>query len=615
MRDIEQLKDDPYPPIEDYGIIGDLRTTALVGNAGSIDSLCWPGFNAPSIFAAHVDRKRGGRFQIKPFLSSVREKKLYIPDTNILLSRFLSGEGIAEVSDFMHCENGCRKQALVRRAKCVHGRIKFLMLCEPRFNYGRNRATVECENGRMIFKEKDGSGLTLRLNSSVPLEIHDDAACAEFVLEAGEHAYFVLDDPREKGTADCTSYEFVTRAFKNTADFWRGWIARSQYQGRWRETVNRSALALKLMTSSEHGSIVAAPCFGFPNEVGGERNWDYRFTWIRDASFTIYALMRLGFTEEAGAFMQWLRERCAALKDGQRLQVMYEIDGRSISGETSLDHFEGYKGSRPVRVGSTNKDQFQLDIYGELMDSAYMYDKFGWPVAYDDWLELRELTNFVCNNWDKPDAGIWEVRSSGKKWLYSRVMCWVAVDRAMRLARKRSLPAPLSQWRKVRDSIYLSIQNNFWNENVGSYVQFENSDTLDASALIMPLVKFISPRDPRWSSTLKAITSRLVTDSLVYRYRVGEAFSDKLAGSEGTFSICSFWYIESIARSGDLKRARFLFEKMLSYGNQLGLFSEQLGHDGSFLGNIPQSFTHLALISTAFDLNRRLDAAESRNSH
>lgn len=606
MSILETLTSDSYPRIEDYAVIGDLRTTALVGPDGCLEFLAWPQFDSPSVFAAHVDRKKGGRFQIAPQLIEHRQKRLYVPDTNVLLSRFLSHEGIAEVSDFMWCEEEVEEQALVRRAKSVKGEVEFVMACAPAFEYAlRGHRAEQVNETTVLFHEDHEGGLILRLQSSVPIHLEGHAAVARFVLETGQTASFVLDEISETVSESCAADHFVSRSFKGTSDFWRNWIARSHYQGRWRETVNRSALALKLLTSRDHGSIIAAPCFGFPNEVGGERNWDYRFTWIRDASFTVYALMRLGFTEETEAFMSWLSDRCAETQDGS-LSIMYEIDGSPVGGELHLDHLEGYRKSAPIRVGSTNHGQLQLDIYGELMDSVYLFDKYDSPVAYDLWKHLARSVEYVREHWQLPDASIWEVRSEPREFLYSRVMCWVAIDRACRLARKRSLPAPIEKWRATRDEIYESVYEDFWDEEHGAFMQFKGSHALDASALIMPLVRFISPNDPRWRSTLKAIGEELATDSLVYRYRVGKAFSDELEGGEGTFSICSLWYVECIARGGDLKQARFLFEKMLSYGNEVGLFSEQIGEDGHFLGNVPQAFTHLSLISAAFDLDRRL---------
>jgi GH15 family glucan-1,4-alpha-glucosidase len=582
-----------YQPIDDYGIIGDLRTAALVGNNGSIDFMCFPRFDSPSIFCANCDAQKGGKFGLRPILTDARQKKLYIPDTNVMLSRFLSEEGVAEISDFMVVEEGESEQALVRRAKCVHGSITFRMRCMPRFNYARSEHTTESEKESILFHSKGEDGTSIRIRGSVPMQIKNGDAFAEFTLHAGEKAVFVLEPAsggEKSGSMNLDDYS--TDAFKRTSSFWRAWIAQSNYKGRWRETVNRSALALKLLTSREFGSMIAAPCFGFPNDIGGERNWDYRFTWIRDASFTVYSFLRLGFTSEAEAFMSWVEQRIEESKDGSSLEIMYNIDGTPALDEFHLDHLEGYMKSKPVRIGSTNHDQLQLDIYGEVLDAVYLYDKHGYPVDYDLWMQITRLVEFVCDNWQKPDSGIWEVRGGNREFLFSRVMCWVAVDRAVRLAHKRSLPAPLERWLKVRDEIHHSVYKEFWNKKVGAFTQFKGSEAMDASCLIMPLVRFLSPRDRRWISTLKRVEKELVEDSLVYRYNVGEAFSDMLSGKEGTFSICSFWYIESVSRSGDLEKARYLFEKMLGYGNELGLFSEQLGKKGEFLGNVPQAFTH-----------------------
>ncbi len=597
-----------YQAIEEYGIIGDLRTAALVGNNGSIDFLCFPKFDSPSIFCANADADRGGRFQILPRLGEYSEKKLYLPDTNILFSRFLSDEGVCEISDFMVVEDGPSEQALVRRVKSIHGEISYRMLFQPRFNYARATHKVEqLSETEFIFTSDGEDGLAVRLRSTVPMKLVDGDAVAEFTLRAGTHASFFLDEAIPGEESATSQDDYSSDSFKRTSTYWRKWISRSRYSGRWREMVNRSALALKLLTSREYGSIIAAPCFGFPNEVGGERNWDYRFTWVRDAAFTTYGLMRLGFIEEASAFMEWLEKRIAECDHGGDLQIMYGIDGGPCIDEFHLDHLEGYMKSRPVRVGSTNHDQLQLDIFGEIMDSVYLYDKFGHPTTFDQWKQLTKLVDFVAENWMKPDSGIWEVRGGNQEFLYSRVMCWVAVDRGVRLADKRSLPYPREKWLKARDAIYSNVFSELWNEERQAFTQFKGTTAMDAGALIMPLVRFISPADWRWKATLKAVEEDLVEDSLVYRYRVGEAFSDELAGEEGTFSICSFWYIESVSRTGDLQKARYLFEKMLGYGNSLGLFSEQLGSRGEFLGNVPQAFTHLALISTAFDLDRRLN--------
>ncbi|MGF1451609.1 MAG: glycoside hydrolase family 15 protein, partial [Opitutales bacterium] len=597
----------------DYGLIGDLRTAALIGPGGSLDFMCFPKFDSPSIFCATVDAEKGGRYRLRPDLPDAFEKRLYLPDTNILLTRFLADAGVAEVSSFLRLSaSPDTPQALVRRAKCVRGEVNFELLFQPRFNYARSTHRVERRGPReLIFISQGEDRLTLRFSAEVDLDISGDGdATARFRLRAGEAAAFFMEEANAESA--CCGEHFSTQVFKETSNYWRRWIARARYTGRWREAVHRSALALKLLTSREYGSIIAAPCFGFPNEIGGERNWDYRYTWLRDAAFTIYALMRLGYTGEAAAFMGWIEDRIRELPDKQELEIMYRIDGQRIDGEIHLDHLEGYRHSRPIRVGSTNHGQRQLDIYGELIDAVYLYDKWGEPVSYDFWKALRNLLDLVCRIWREPDAGIWEVRGGDREFLFSRVMAWVALDRGIRLARKRGLPAPLNHWIEQRDLIYETLFAEFWSSTRQAFTQSKGSEALDAATLIMPLVRIISPTDPRWLSTLRAIENDLAEDSLVYRYHVGEAFSDELTGREGTFSICSFWFIECVSRSGDLPKARYLFEKMLGYSNSLGLFSEQIGRRGEFLGNVPQAFTHLSMISAAYDLDRRLDRSGDR---
>jgi GH15 family glucan-1,4-alpha-glucosidase len=449
----------------------------------------------------------------------------------------------------------------------------------------------------------------VRLHVTIPYTIQNGELTAEFTLHAGESASFVMEEVRSDNGSPSQSPEYVADTFKTTLNFWRRWVGRSKYRGRWAEMVNRSALLLKLLTYEPTGSIVAAPTFGLPEVIGGGRNWDYRYTWIRDASFTLYGLIRLGYTDEAAAFMKWIEARCDELGPDGSLQIMYGIDGRHELTEEELSHFEGYRKSAPVRVGNGAHNQLQLDIYGELMDAVYLYDKHGAPISHDLWQNLVRLLDWVSDHWTQKDEGIWEVRGGRQEFLYSRVMCWVALDRGIRLANKRSFPAPLDRWYACRDRIYKDVFDNFWSDDRKAFMQHRGADALDASNLLMPLVRFISPVDPRWRSTLNAIEENLVYDSLVYRYQIGRGAPDGLLGEERTFSMCSFWYVECLSRSGDIEKARYYFEKMLGYANHLGLYAEELGPRAEHLGNFPQAFTHLGLISSAYDLNRRLSAA------
>lgn len=601
-----------YKPIENYGIIGDLNTIALIGLDGSIDFMCLPNFDSPSIFSALLDKDKGGYFEIKPIFGKMKNKQLYLPDTNVLLTRFLSSEGVGEITDFMPVAEVYSGKELIRRVTTVRGLVTYKMICKPRFNYMRSSHTTELLNNEIIFTSSGEDKSVLRLKSTIPLSIKEGDGYAEFTLSPGQTADFILEYIIEGTSSKSNLDGFVSDCLFKTVNYWKDWMAQSKYTGRWMEMVNRSALVLKLLTSSKYGSIVAAPTFGLPETVGGKRNWDYRYTWIRDASFTVYALIRLGYTKEAGAFMNWVEKLCQDIKGKEKLGIMYAIDGTRKLNEHELTNFEGYKGSFPVRVGNNAYRQLQLDIYGELMDSVYLFNKYGEPVSYDFWNDLSTHIDWLSCNWDTPDEGIWEVRGGQKKFLYSRLLCWVAIDRAIKIAEARSFPIN-DTWRRERDIIYKSIFNEYWNEEKQSFMQYPGAQTVDASILLMPLMRFISPKDPRWLSTLKRIEKELVSDSLVYRYRVGVSAPDGFIQHEGTFSMCTFWYVECLSRSGQLEKARFYFEKMLGYANHLGLYSEQLGFEGEHLGNFPQAFTHLGLISAAYNLNMQLNDSRNKN--
>ena len=594
-----------FEPIENYGVIGNMRSIGLVGMNGSIDFLCYPDFDSPTVFAALLDEEQGGRFQIQPELVRARVRQLYLPDTNILLTRFLAEEGVAELTDYMPiAADQEQPNEIIRRVSVVRGKVQFTLRCQPRFNYAMCGHRIQIKERCAIFVPEAQCSPPMAMYSTVPLEQNSQDVAARFSLRGGEGATFVFGGVRPP--AQQPEMEHIDERFHETARFWKNWIAKSKYKGRWREMVNRSALLLKLLISREHGSLVAAPTFSLPEKIGGVRNWDYRFTWLRDAAFTLYALIRLGFVEEAEAFIDWLKGRLSDDAERGPLQVVYGIDGRQKLDERTLAHLQGYENSRPVRIGNAAYQQLQLDIYGAMMDSIYLANKYGDPISHAGWQDVLRMLAWLGKNWRRPDEGIWEVRGGAREFLHSRLMCWVAFDRALRLAQKRSLSGPVEDWLDARDAIRDDIFANFWDEQLGSFVQSKGTKELDASVLLMPLVRFISPVDPMWRSTMKAIEGCLVEDTLVHRYEAERTHVDGIPGGEGSFTACSFWYIECLARAGELEKAQLLFEKMLGYSNHLGLYSEQLGSNGQHLGNFPQAFTHLALISAATYLDRVL---------
>ncbi|QLJ03257.1 glycoside hydrolase family 15 protein [Streptomyces sp. NEAU-sy36] len=598
-----------YLPIAEHGLIGDLRSVALVGSNGTIDWYCSPSFDSPSVFAAILDAERGGCFELAAAVPA-RTKQFYFPDTNVLITRFFTEEGVGEVQDFMPvdvqegrpCESV--RHRLIRRVVCVRGRVPFRALIAPRFDYGAAPHTVRDLDGVLLFESPEQG---LMLTTTVAVECDGRDARADFKLGEGETAVFALDQAGAAIAPRGCAHAEAEHEFNATVAYWRRWLAQSRYRGRWREMVHRSALTLKLLTYAPTGAIVAAPTTSLPEQLGGERNWDYRYVWVRDAAFAVYALLRLGFSGEAEAFMRFLTTHISP-GDGAAsgpLQIMYGIDGRAELPERELPHLEGHQGSAPVRIGNAAADQLQLDIYGALIDSVYLFDKWAQPISSDQWDDVCQLVDWVCEHWDQPDEGVWETRGGRKNFLYSRLMCWVAVERAIRLANRRGLPAELPRWRATRDTIYRRIMDRGWSARRQAFVQHEDGDVLDASVLMMPLAKFIAPTDPKWLSTLDALTAELVSDSLVYRYDPLVS-PDGLRGDEGTFSICSFWFVEALVRAGRLDEARLAFEKMLTYANHLGLYAEEIGRTGEQQGNFPQAFTHLSLISAAFNLDRAL---------
>ena len=595
-----------YLPVSEHGLIGDLHCVALVGTNGTIDWHCCPSFDSPSVFGSLLDADGGGSFELAAS-APAETRQFYLPDTNVLITRFFAEEGVGEIQDFMPVGGaGETRHRLIRRVLCARGTMPFRAQVAPRFDYGRQPHTLtEVEAGVVFTTPSSAVGLS----ATVPFQHDGRDVTAEFKLAEGASAMFALEETGSGAVPHPCSAEEAEKLLKATVAFWRHWLSASRYRGRWREVVHRSALTLKLLTYAPTGAIVAAPTTSLPEQIGGERNWDYRYVWIRDAAFCVYALLRLGFTSEADAFIHFMFRHATVREPGTDgpLQVMYGIDGRTDLPETELRHLAGYRGSAPVRTGNAAATQLQLDIYGELMDSVYLYDRWHEPISSSHWDNITARANWLCDHWDQPDEGIWETRGGPKRFLYSQLMCWVAMERAIRLALRRGLPGDLERWRKARDAIYRRIMDRGWSPTLKAFTQYEGADVLDASVLLMPLVKFISPTDPKWLSTLDALTASLVSDSLVYRYDPQES-PDGVRGEEGTFSACSFWYVEALTRAGRLEEARLAFEKMLTYANHLGLYAEEISRAGEQQGNFPQALTHLALISAAFNLDRALDS-------
>ncbi|MFI7602009.1 glycoside hydrolase family 15 protein [Actinoplanes sp. NPDC049681] len=605
-----------YPLIAEHGLVGDLQTAALVATDGTVDWFCAPRFDSPSIFGALLDHRRGGHCRIRPAVDVFNRKQLYLPDTAVLVTRFLTESGVGEVVDFMPVTGSKQSSGshrLVRVVRCVRGRMTFDVEIAPRFDYGREPHRtrqgpdgVRFEGDRTVLtvefiREPDDERAKIRVDSDGDLNARVELRAGELrglILEAGDRAA-----PRPVRVAE------ALRLFDETVGYWKRWLAQSTYAGRWRETLHRSAITLKLMTYAPSGGLVAAPTAALPEQIGGERNWDYRYTWVRDASFSVYSLLGMGFREEAAALGRWLRDRVEEQgdKDGSGpLNIMYRVDGSSDLTEEVLDHWEGYRGSAPVRIGNGAANQLQLDIYGEALDSIYVADRHGISAGHQGWQRICDVLDWLTENWDRPEAGIWETRGGPQDFTYGRLMSWVALDRGIRLAAAHGRPAAVSRWQAERDAVYQQIMTRGWSPERRAFRQHYGTDVLDSALLRMPRVGFVSPADPMWMSTLAAMDRELVTDSLVYRYDPA-ASPDGLRGTEGTFSLCTFAYVDALTTAGQVDKAQVTFEKMLTYGNHLGLYSEEIALTGEQIGNFPQAFTHLALIDAAISLDRRLD--------
>ncbi|MEV6373365.1 glycoside hydrolase family 15 protein [Micromonospora musae] len=608
---------DAYPPVEAHGLIGDLQTAALVASDGTLDWFCAPRFDSPSLFGGLLDRRKGGYFQVSPEGVEYKSKQLYIPRTPILITRFMSKGGVGELVDFMPIagDRPTDRHRLVRLLRVVRGVMRFRIECEPRFNYGRDPHELDIHLEGLVFRSHTYSIMLnnikypeTRLGDRAIHRSEEGGICVVVALSEGEESGVVLETAESPEPPRLYTPDEARDMLHETGDYWRQWLGRSQYTGRWREMVERSAMTLKLMTYAPTGAVIAAPTAGLPEHIGGTRNWDYRYTWIRDASFSVYALLSLGFTDEAWQYRRWVDNRIRdAEESGVPLQIMYRVDGSPDLAEELLDHLEGYCGSAPVRLGNGAANQLQLDIYGEALDALHFADKHGLISSHDEWLGTVRLVDWLCENWDQPEEGIWETRGERHNFTYGRLMSWVALDRALRLAHRRGRPADTDRWTKARNQIYQQIMKRGFHPGRRTFVQHYATDVLDAALLVMPSVGFVAPTDPAWQSTLAAIDAELVSDSLVYRYNPVAA-PDGLPGQESTFTMCTFWYVRALAQAGRLDDATMVLEKMFTYSNPLGLYSEEVSPSGEQTGNFPQAFSHLSLISAAVSLDRLLDA-------
>lgn len=622
-RDLDEVgtpRPDGYPPIGYHGIIGDMHTACLIGQDASVDWYCYPHFDDSPIFCSLLDNQRGGRFSIET-ASQQSLRQQYHPNTNVLITRLGGQDGVLEVTDFMPVEasvvdeEAAHWHGLVRRVRALQGDVQTLMRCTPTFDYGAQAPKVSLDDRGALF---EGEEHNLSLISPVDLDRVEGkpgqaGVQASFPVHAGQPLWFVLCDRDQGGPFghDPTDPEALEQVLDGTLDYWRAWADQCTYTGRWQEHVLRSALTLKLLTFAPTGAIVAAPTTSLPENVGGERNWDYRFTWIRDASITLQALFRLGFVEEGQAFLGWLTDRIREADDeDEPIQVMYGIDGRRSLTERTIDHLEGYEGSAPVRVGNGAHAHRQLDIVGELLLAISQHHADEEGVMEGIWESVVTVLDWLIDHWRKPDEGVWEVRSGRDHFVYSKVMCWVAFDRAIRLAEAFDLPGDLERWEAEREAIWSDVLDRGIDPDRGVFVQRYGGKALDAANLRAPLFGFLPPWDPRVRATLEAIEDELVVDSLVYRYRQEET-EDGLEGGEGSFSLCTFWWVDNLILQGDINRARAAFETMLTYSNHLDLFSEEIGLAGQALGNFPQAFTHVGLINTALHLDWASTEAEA----
>ena len=608
---VDKSQADSYPPISDYALIGDCRTSALVSCAGSIDWLCLPHFSSPSIFAALLDRRRGGRFAVRPD-APFKVQRRYLEHTNVLETTFTTDHGVVKLTDCLPIPNHEERESVLypqrevlRIIECVSGKVDVEVIFEPRPDYGRRPARL-AHRGALGWACEVGSEV-LMLHSDVKLERCDnDIACGVTALNAGERRYLSLTYVRHDIGVIVPLGEHAERRCIDTIQWWRDWCKRSTYDGLYREAVERSALTLKLLTYGLSGALVAAPTTSLPSVIGGVRNWDYRFCWLRDSSLTLSAFLELGFVGEGDAFLGWLLHTTRLT--WPRLQVLYDVYGEMTVTEGELNHFEGYRGSRPVRIGNKASEQRQLDVYGEVIAAAYDFVRQGGNLAPDEKRLLNGFGKVVCDEWRMVDQGIWEDRDAGHHHTHSKLMCWVALDRLVRMHEGQHLKVPVEQIARERDLIRQSIEKDGFNQEQGTYVTRYGGDVVDTSLMLMAVYGYKPAQDPRLLATFKRIDRELGDNGFLYRFPKG--FDDFLPPGEGAFVICSFWAVEFLARLGKRDEAIQRFEHILSCANDVGLLAEEVEPPtGNARGNFPQAFSHVGLINAALSLSRLDDTA------
>ena len=588
---------DGYAPIREYAAVGDGRTVALIARDGSVDWLCLPNVDSPSVFARMLDAEKGGSFHLEPTVPYEAERA-YQQGSNVLETTFATAEGRVRVTDAMTLSDSTRispMRELVRKVEALAGTVPLRWRFEPRFGYARADTRIDHRAGRW-FASAGADAIALGVFGAENGTVRGDAVEGELHLEQGASALLSLAGASRE-PAVIPGRDDAERRLQQTMRFWPAWAARSQYDGPWGEAVTRSALALKLLTFAPSGAIVAAPTTSLPEWLGGGRNWDYRYTWLRDASWTLDAMLRLGFHDEAEAFFWWLMH--ASRLTQPRLQILYRIDGSTHTDERELDHFEGYRGSVPVRIGNGAGDQMQLDLYGAVLEAIWLYAKEVGRLDGDTGKEVARIADYVAEHWRDRDNGIWEVRDKRADYIQSKAFCWVALDRACKLAQKGLISNGERRWRATADEVRAFVDDEGWDADLQSYVRAPDLRELDASLLTLALLSVHDPLGERTRGTIDAVERELREGPYVYRYRGG----DGLEGEEGAYLTCSFWLVDAYARAGRLDDAHALMEDLLGLANDVGLYAEEIDpHTAEFLGNFPQGLTHLALINAAVSI-------------